>query len=323
MCDKTFWKTISKAPIDENRVAFSSATNGKTVIFGGGVTPVFEGPNQPHPDSATYDPKSDTWVTNGFFDDSTFYYISKFGNDKYAHIGYNSLWTTNGQQWEKIVDKTNTEHINTGKMFFVKEQLIIWGVIGAEVKIFKYNESQKILENIGKTNPPPYLSEVASAMSSDGKLLIWGGKNENNQLMNNGYVYDITKDSWTSIPPSPISARRLSHALWTEDRFFIWGGYINETDLELGGAEYSPQDNTWKQVQDEGSQIKARSIHWTGTQVLFWAGDNSFFYSPQNGAWEKLSNCGAPKPNLGSAQWTEHGLVVWGDGNPGYLYQHQ
>lgn len=326
MCEKTFWKPISKAPIDENRISFSSATNGKTVTFGGGITDVFDGPDLQHPDSATYDPISDTWTANGYFEKPSFLrLISNFGNKgEYAHAGYLSLWVTNNQKWEKVVNKsTNIESINWGKMFFVDGKLIFWGVVGSETKIFKYNESQKIIEEIAKDKKIPYSSKAASSVSEDGKLLIWGGTNEDGQLTNNGYLYNIISDSWIQVSSSPIEARNHSHMVWMKDKFLIWGGYINENEQELGGAEYSPQDNTWKQVQDEGSKIKARSLHWTGAQVLFWGGENSFFYSPQNGAWEKLSNCGAPKPNPGSAQWTEYGLVVWGDGNPGHIYQHQ
>ena len=64
-------------------------------------------------------------------------------------------------------------------------------------------------------NPGGSLTDSAKAVSTGGRMLVWGG--------NGGAIYDVAGDSWS--PISQTGASRYLHAMvWTGNSLLVWGG---------------------------------------------------------------------------------------------------
>jgi len=79
-----------------------------------------------------------------------------------------------------------------------------------------------------------------SAVSMNGKVVIWGGGNENYEVVyNTGAIYDPVANSWSPLSDVDAPEARFGHgAVWTGTQMLIWGGIgrFDEGGVFFGGG---------------------------------------------------------------------------------------
>ncbi|MDC1142121.1 putative Ig domain-containing protein [Planctomycetota bacterium] len=92
----------------------------------------------------------------------------------------------------------------------------------------------------------PMARQEHVAVYGCGRMIVWGGNDENSALVSFGGVYDTATDQWSSAPGiqtgvgSP-NLRRYPRAVWTGSRMLVWGG---EEPAGNGGSYVPPGSTT-------------------------------------------------------------------------------
>jgi hypothetical protein len=155
------------------------------------------------------------------------------------------------------------------------------------------------------------------------------------QSLNDGSLYDPKSNKWTTMSPSPLSAREGAGSVWTGHLALFWGGQSVSTDYSSSavsdGASYNPSTNRWALLPK--SPLSPRSgvtALWTGTEAIFIGGQgpasttsqstsngteiDGATYNPTTRKWARLP--ALPTKGLGTpysitAAWTGHELITW------------
>jgi hypothetical protein len=181
-----------------------------------------------------------------------------------------------------------------------------------------------------------------STLWTGSDMLIWGGQSLSTQVecpcethsLNDGSFYDPKSSQWTTMPPSPLSAREDAASVWTGHLALFWGGQTASTYSSSplsNGASYNPSTNRWELLPK--SPLTPRSgvtALWTGTVAIFIGGQGppsttpqSTFngteidgatYNPTTRKWIRLPPL--PTKGLGTpysitAAWTGRELITW------------
>jgi hypothetical protein len=164
---------------------------------------------------------------------------------------------------------------------------------------------------------------LASAVWSNGKLVIWGGQT-NTGASNAGYFYTPSPDwasgTWTAMSTSPLSARARVSAESSDSKVFIWGG-VNGGSVFSDGALWDPTDNTWSAVASAGSNLVAAydsASAWTGSEFFVFGGRTSSgvsgsgaFYDPIKDQWRPSQSNGPSGRHGVGASYSSADQSVW------------
>lgn len=160
------------------------------------------------------------------------------------------------------------------------------------------------------------------------KVLIWGGYTDQSgpHYTNDGAIYDVANDQWSTVSTSPLSARgKMSATRGSASDIVIFGG-SNNSPPYLDGAIYHVDSDTWTHIPDAPISMRDNpAIAWsTATdELIVWGGspatsavNDGARWSMQNG-WTIMS--GSPLgPREGAASvWTGKEVFIYGgvDGN--------
>ena len=176
------------------------------------------------------------------------------------------------------------------------------------------------------------------------EMLVWGGagcevacSGDGIRPQADGAAYDPERDTWRSLPPSPLSPRSGPLAVWSGRELIVWGGTSAGTALG-DGAAFDPEANRWRPLPASplagrfaappGTVAQVPGV-WTGTEMLVWGqgagldADQAELpagaaYNPAADRWRVLAP--APvSPRIVEAVWTGREMLVWG-GQSGRRY---
>ncbi|MDD5223898.1 MAG: hypothetical protein PHE84_07895 [bacterium] len=165
------------------------------------------------------------------------------------------------------------------------------------------------------------------------KMIIWGGYDWSESLVNDGGQYDPAGDSWTpvTIGANTPSGRQDHTVVWTGAEMIVWGG-LDQTSYPVNdGGRYDPVTDSWMPTAVDLNTPSGRHYHtavWTGTEMIVWGGlDQTYYYANDGGrydpaldSWEPISTTDAPTGRENhSVVWTGYQMIVWG-GDDGYNY---
>lgn len=215
--------------------------------------------------------------------------------------------------------------------------MLIWGGItytdgGINTKLntgWSYNPATDTWSEI-PTLGAPEARVGHTALWTGEEMLIWGGRDQNDDNLNTGGRYNPLTKTWQPIDPAAFVDERTNHtAVWTGTEMIVWGGISNShVDLSTGGR-YNPKTNTWTATTQTGAP-EGRSGHvavWTGQEMLVWGGgyedsgagygqvylNNGAGYDPVKDAWTAMPTQAAPRARvLASAVWTGKEMLIWG-----------
>lgn len=211
-----------------------------------------------------------------------------------------------------------------GKMF-------VWG--GRATQAFADGASYTPTTDTWSTLAPSLLSAryAAAAIwsSTTNELLIWGGCTDDQcrAVVGDGAAYDPKTNSWTSMPPAPLSARSESEAFWTGTEFLVFGGYDARRQPLADGARYDPTTRRWTSIPTPPATIleprHEASVVWLGDGLIVWGGSlrrsgttyqaGGALYKPSTG-WSTIADAPAailgPEPRrVRSAAWAVDGIL--------------
>lgn len=176
-----------------------------------------------------------------------------------------------------------------------------------------------------------------SVMSSivDNKLVVIGART-NTSLKFTGGIYDLSSNSWTTLPEHEIpkfgeSVFNVSFAS-QGSRYFVWGGCASQycKTLSNSGWTIDPFTNTWEELPtlNAPSPRQRHQLVMAGDKLLVWFGHQQKekdlspdigVYDPTSKSWSKIDLTNGPKPRLGAAVWYSHDkLYVFGGHDGSY-----
>lgn len=168
-------------------------------------------------------------------------------------------------------------------------EMIVWGGSNGNEALnsgARYNPSTDTWMPLSIVNAP-YLVEHGAIWTGK-EMIVWVGQE--------GYRYDLAKDTWMAISSEGAPSPRYNNIiLWTGSEMIIWGGVnSNSTGFFRNGARYNPEDDTWISMSDVGGVGTAytngypgitNSAVWTGTEMAISYGNHLLFYNPSNDTW--------------------------------------
>ena len=106
---------------------------------------------------------------------------------------------------------------------------------------------------------------ITDAVSDETYGYVFGGVNENGQIVPTSYIYNPTQDTWTAISDKPTATR--GHSLVYANGFIYAIGGINSLEETVGNVEV--YDITTKTYSTKANMITPRSylgtFHKAGT----------------------------------------------------------
>jgi hypothetical protein len=209
---------------------------------------------------------------------------------------------------------------------FVGRKLFVWGLSRGDVHGAVYDVARKRWDRIPEA-PVALRYRCLHGVIGD-KVLVWGGYGaiaagggvivgaENNQLQD-GAVYDVTKKKWEKMPRAPIPYRYgMSAAVW-QDRLVLFGGSKGQD-----GATYDPKKKRWEKIPPAPRSSWALSACAAGKdQLLVWswnrgAKPGGAVYDFRAKKWEKLPQAPIPGRPLAQASIVGQRAFVWSGWNP-------
>jgi len=193
-----------------------------------------------------------------------------------------------------------------------------------------YDLSDNTWTNMNPSGDIPSLRAgcaMAYLGEDDDRVLLFGGFNDDNGLLNDTWVYDLSENAWTEMNPAgDIPSVRLGHAMVfiDLDQTLLFGGfnyftneYFNDTYI------YDLSENTWYQ-QNPGTKPDGRYDHGMAyfgwDKVILFGGyayndeygaemesDSTWIYSINSATWTNMEPTGTiPTPR------TEHAMAYVG-----------
>jgi hypothetical protein len=122
--------------------------------------------------------------------------------------------------------------------------------------------------------------ETASAWTGS-ELVIWSATTSQDglRIRNTARAYNPRTKRWRTLPPAPITPRRLAATVWAGDRLLVWGGIRQLPSGRLAypddGAAYHPGSNRWRPLAK--APVPGRAL-----PLTVWAGDRAIFLGGMN-----------------------------------------
>jgi len=189
----------------------------------------------------------------------------------------------------------------------------------------------------------PSARQFHSAVWTGREMIVWGGRDDDDQDLATGGRYNPTTDAWS---PSSLTigagadvpaARDMHTAVWTGREMIVWGGQSSGNFLPTGGR-YNPDADTWASsslTAATGANVPAgrvaHSAVWTGREMIVWGGQGATpttatggRYNPTTDAWAASSLATGTGSNVPSARcihaavWTGREMIVWGGYDGGF-----
>ena len=207
-----------------------------------------------------------------------------------------------------------------------------WGSNNYTNFIETYNYSSNTWISASTTNAPSARYNHTATIAGD-KLIVWGGADLNGNELSDGYIYDLSNNSWSPMATSPLTARQRVVNVWTGNEVVIVGG-VTQTD----GALFNPNSNTWSTMAtsnlpagptnayafDGKNLIVTKHAGATGSH-LYQKTMLCSLYSPAGDVWKDLSGDYIPYNYQGNTVHLHNNLVVVSPSqiySIGYIYEN-
>jgi len=180
------------------------------------------------------------------------------------------------------------------------------------------------------TTNAPSARYLHTAVWTGSEMIVWGGVDNNGNLLDTGGKYDPSTDSWTATSTTNAPSARYFHtAVWTGSEMIVWGGTTGFPNLLNTGGRYNPSTDSWTATSITNA-ADGRFYHtavWTGSEMIVWGGGNSNNYLnsggryiPTTDSWTTTSTTNAPNAREAHrAVWTGSEMIVWGGYYGGFL----
>lgn len=228
--------------------------------------------------------------------------------------------------WKSMKECPVEFRYTTGHQF--GDKFIFWG--GRYAKFFDDGALYDISKDEWKeiSHSPLEARAPDITLPYENKLIIWGGfsrekGSDHMKPLNDGAVYDTTKDSWTKMKASPISTRYETNCVLFKDNLVIWAGY-NPTGDNLkcpnDGAIYSITQDSWKKMKKcplEGRSCLRPIIF--DNKLIIWGGaaDGKYYndgaiYDLETDSWKIIKDSSLKERMHPFSRVINKKMLIWG-----------
>lgn len=218
----------------------------------------------------------------------------------------------------------------SGPGFWTGDRLVLWK------SAFALDPATETWHSITPMPGPPRAFPATVQVGDD--IVVWGGcdatipqcDDAGSGLLVDGAIYDVDKDAWRSMAPSPLSAGVHPIGVASDGGVLFYAGYTKPDTAGAQFARYDLTTDTWIELPDPPITARRNSAAvWTGTHLILWGGnktgtswhDDGAAFDPMSNTWLTL-----PDPPPGSARdrhamaWIADRLyIVGGSDNKGPL----
>lgn len=181
---------------------------------------------------------------------------------------------------------------------------------------------------LNRLQAPPFTRGGAALAWTGSSFVVWGGSlQDGTEVFDTGSAYDPRTDSWSELPPAPLTARVAPAAVWTGREVLIWGGYDPRTGAAFGdGAAYDPAQGSWRTLPPAplSPRVPFGAV-WTGREVIVWGSSlrpiavDGAAYDPVEDAWRPIPEApiefnrdGSVKLMASAQVWTGEEMIALG-----------
>jgi hypothetical protein len=248
--DANTWRRIARPP-----TGFISHAADPTPIWTGAEVLVWDGSNIDH--------TSGKWIDGG----------------------RGAAYNPQTDRWRQLPRSPLTNRTWAIKAWTGKQLLVISGSCGDSGEI-RCQDGAAYDPAANTWTPIPALAggaiapEAAAAWTGS-ELIIWSAtiSKDGRSTSTAASAYNPRTKRWRTLPPAPITPRRLAAAVWAGDRLLVWGGIQNVAADKLAypddGAAYDPRSNRWQPLATAPVPGRAEPLAvWTGDRAIFIGGMN-------------------------------------------------
>lgn len=185
----------------------------------------------------------------------------------YVNIAYfDETWTWDGKVWTRVVKAKNGPPARSNTSMFwdpSQQKIVVFGGIGrptANDRIRRYGDTwsfdgTKWTEIKSLSNPPsPRYGCQARFDPVSGKVILFGGKNDDEEYINEQFEWNGT--AWTKVTPARVPSARMNGAMFHDPstgKTTLFGGYAGYHFSEI----WELQDGTWVVRAETGSRRRS------------------------------------------------------------------
>lgn len=143
-------------------------------------------------------------------------------------------------------------------------------------------------------------------------------------------AYDPATNTWSMLPPTPLTPRGGAAGAWTGTEMVVAGGLASPDGTHAGaalatdGAAWDAVTNTWHPIAAMPTTLPGGdpTAVWTGREMLVWSSapdapgtkgrEVVLAYNPSSNTWRTLPPSGLTPRQNAVTVWTGKELVVWG-----------
>jgi N-acetylneuraminic acid mutarotase len=224
--------------------------------------------------------------------------------------------------WKEIKQDTQSSVRDRHAAVWANNRMILWGgnVAGTISKSgVSYDLTKNSWAKISAENAPEARrNPIACWIPDAGKMIVWGGEDQNGVRLKTGGAYDPILDSWTAIAEFPLQI--VSPSVCLSNGVVAWGG--DENTIDQRGAIYDASGDSWTEVSQESAPESRRhhSMTASASGLFVWGGVNGSellnsggIYDFESKTWSSVALPNAPIAREGAAAaWGAEKIVVWG-----------
>jgi hypothetical protein len=331
--DAPGWRNGAPADAPAARFAHATAWTGQQWLVWGGTV----GGGVLSGNGAAYDPALDQWTPlstinppaarRGHTAVWTGEAMLVWGGFGGAYLGTGAAYAPATLAWTPLATAGAPDGRDGHAAVWTGARMLVWGGRNAGGLLADgalYDPASDQWTALPATGAPAARLGAAGAWTGT-QFLVWGGEGEGGELAT-GAVLPVSggtaPGAWAAMAAAGAPSARTAHAaVWTGQRFIVWGGRAGGAPLG-DGAAYDPVADAWTPLPATNAPA-ARAGHvavWTGTEMLVFGGETAggasasgAAYDPAAGKWRTLSGAGPPLARTAMAGvWTGTELLVFG-----------
>jgi hypothetical protein len=204
---------------------------------------------------------------------------------KVIHGGRGAAYNPQTNRWRPLPRSPLTNRTGALQAWTGSQLLVVAGSCGDSGEI-RCQDGAAYDPDANTWTPIPALAggalapEAASTWTGS-ELIIWSATTSQDglRIRNTARSYDPRSRRWRTLPPAPITPRRLAAAVWAGDRLLVWGGLRHLPGGRFAypddGAAYDPRSNRWQTLPKP--PVPGRAL-----PLTIWAGDRAIFIGGLN-----------------------------------------
>lgn len=280
------WAPLGSLFVPSARHGASGVWSGTEFLVWGG----FAGGSYPE-DGGRYDPATGEWraLPLAGAPDGRHEHVALWtkggmllwsGRNASGPLDSGALYTPSMDRWTPLIVPRAPPARAGATAVWTGQRALVWGGLGTDGLL--NSGGQLLFDDSGRavewqeipTDGAPAVRRGHTAVWTGTVMLVWGGEDEEGNVLGDGAAFDPAKGTWSPIPALGAPEARRGHvAVWTGQEMLIFGGETAK-GVTASGAAYDPALSQWRTLSNAGrptARGKGLGV-WTGRELLVFGG---------------------------------------------------